>query len=218
MHHNGKILYDCQSVKIDYETRTPALRYLYKNSSEDFVSSSDLCPFFLPHCRMLQAHTCLYSPSPSWALNCHADWWLGKSWDTLGCIRMQNITVTAGVRGICMRVCVRVELLLFWQPPRHKEGALWCCLCWVVSLSMFTVALCFFVSVPLLLPRLARLCLARFSLWCNTSLLQHQLFLTFLLSISLSLWPGCLPTSVATLLGFYPLLFPSPPHSVFFLK
>lgn len=172
-------------------------------------------PFFLPHCRMLQAHTCLYSPSPSWALNCHADWWLGKSWDTSGCIRMQNITVTAGVRAICMRVCVRVELLLFWQPPHHKEGALWCCLCWVVSLSMFTVALCFFVSVPLLLPRLARLCLARFSLWCNTSLLQHQLFL---LSISLSLWPGCLPTSVATLLGFYPLLFPSPPHSVFFLK
>lgn len=106
MHHNGKILHDCQSVKLGYETGTPALRYLYKNSSKDFVPSTDLCPFFLPHCRMLQAHTCLYSPSPSWALNCHADWWLGKSCDTLGCIRMQNITVTAGVCGICMRVCV----------------------------------------------------------------------------------------------------------------
>lgn len=45
MHHNGKILHACQSVKLGYGTGTPALRYLYKNSSNDFVSSCDLCPF-----------------------------------------------------------------------------------------------------------------------------------------------------------------------------
>lgn len=171
------------------------------------------------------AYTCLYSPSPSWALNCLADLWLGKRWGTSGCIRMQNIAVTAGARAnlcVCVcecvraRVCARIEL--FQQVPHHKERTLQRCLCWVVSLWMFTVALCFFVSAPLLLPRLVCLCLAQFSLWCNTSLLQHQLFLILLLIVSLSFWPECIPTLVATLLGFYPLLFPSPPHSVFFHK
>lgn len=195
------------------------LRYLYENSFKDFVSSSDLCPFF-PAILQDVAYTCLYSPSPSWALNCLADLWLGMCWGTSGCIRMQNIAVTACVHAICMYVCVCVcaRKELFWQVPHHKERALQRCLCWVVSLWMFTVALCFFVSVPLLLPRLACLCLTQFSLWCNTSLLQHQLFLILLLIISLSFWPGCIPTSVATLLGFYPLFFPSPPHSVFFHK
>lgn len=180
--------------------------------------------FFFPATLQNVASTCLYSLSPSWALNCLADLWLGKRRGTSGCIRMQNIAVTVGVCAICMCVyvrtcvCVCARIELFWQVPHHKERTLQRCLCWVVSLCMFTVALCFFVSVPRLLPRLVRLCLALFSLWCNTSLLQPQLFLTLLLIVSLSFWPGCILTSIATLLGFYPLLFPSPPHSVFFHK
>lgn len=145
-------------------------------ASRIFVSSSDLWPFFSATLQNV-VYTCLYSPSPSWALNCRADWWLGKRWGTSGCIRMQNIAVTASVRVICMcssaRVCVRIEPRLFWKPPHHKESTLRCCLCRVVSLRMFTLALCFFVSAALLLPRLARLCLAQFLLWCNTLLLQH---------------------------------------------
>lgn len=67
MHHNGKILYDCQSVKLGYETEAPALRYLYKNSSKDFVSSSDLCPFFCHIagcCRRTPAYIVPLPPGP----------------------------------------------------------------------------------------------------------------------------------------------------------
>lgn len=63
--------YACQSVKLGYETLMCALRYLYENSFKDFVSSSDLCLFSATLQNV--AYTCLYSPSPSWALNCLAD-------------------------------------------------------------------------------------------------------------------------------------------------
>lgn len=206
MYYNEK--YARQSIKLGCGKWEYAVRYLYENSFKDFVSWSDLFPFFSATLQNV-AYTCLYSLSPSWALNCLADLWLGKRRGTSGCIRMQKIAVTVGVCAICMcvHVCVCGGIELFWQVPHHKEGTLQRCLCWVVSLCMFTVALCFFVSAPLLLPRLARLCLAQFSLWCNTPLLQHQLFLILLLIVSLSLWPGCILTSVATLLGFFPLYY-----------